>query len=224
VDLDRVLAEQATAGNTDAFGELVLRYQSRIVNLARALANDVDAEDLAQEAFIRAYRGIGRFRGDSSFKTWLYRIAINVIRSHMDHRRRWSRIWGPSVDDASTGAPGAASGAAGFDVSLAARDAIDRALAKLPRDLRLAVALRDVQGLEYREIAETLGIPMGTVESRIFRGRQMLKPLLRPLIERAEPEDGPGRAGAMGNGWTAGKVENLNAPGAFKDPGERRTS
>ena len=221
MDLERELAEQAASGNTDAFSELVRRYQSRIVNLARALANDADAEDLAQEAFIRAYRGIGRFRGDSTFKTWLYRIAINVIRSHMDHRRRWSKLWGRSVDDGSADAQHAAVSQAGFDVALVTRDAIDRALAKLSPDLRVAVALRDLQGLEYREIADTLGIPIGTVESRIFRGRQFLRPLLAPLIET--PADPP-RAGAPQDGWTAGPEQDDGADAVPGAPGERRTS
>jgi RNA polymerase sigma-70 factor (ECF subfamily) len=222
VDLERELAEQAASGDTDAFSELVRRYQSRIVNLARALANDGDAEDLAQEAFIRAYRGMGRFRGDSSFKTWLYRIAINVIRSHMDHRRRWSRIWGRSVDDGSAEAQRAVVSQAGFDVALVTRDAIDRALARLSPDLRVAVALRDLQGLEYREIAETLGIPIGTVESRIFRGRQVLRPLLAPFIDAsADPRRA---AGAPKDGRGAGVEPGHGRDAVPGTPGERRTS
>jgi RNA polymerase sigma-70 factor, ECF subfamily len=223
VDLERELAEQAASGNTDAFAELVRRYQSRIVNLARALASDADAEDLAQEAFIRAYRGIGRFRGDSSFKTWLYRIAINVVRSHMDHRRRWSKIWGRSVDDGSVDAQRAVVSQAGFDVALVARDTIDRALARLSPDLRVAVTLRDLQGLEYREIAETLGIPIGTVESRIFRGRQVLRPLLAPFIEAsANPRRPAGSAPT--DTRTADMEQGRGRDAVPGTPGRRRTS
>ena len=224
MDLERELAEQAASGDTDAFGELVRRYQSRIVNLARALANDADAEDLAQDAFIRAYRGIGRFRGDSTFKTWLYRIAINVIHSHMDHRRRWSRIWGRSLDDGLADVQHAGFSQAGFDEALVARDAIDRALAKLSPDLRVAVALRDLQGLEYREIADTLGIPIGTVESRIFRGRQVLKPLLAPLADPSTDRRRPARAAAPQDGRTPGPHPDEGAGAAPGGPHERRTS
>jgi RNA polymerase sigma-70 factor (ECF subfamily) len=193
------------------------------VNLARALAAHADAEDLAQEAFIRAFRGIGRFRGDSTFKTWLYRIALNVIHSHTDHRRRWSKLWGHSVDDPTAGTSRAASRPAGFDDTLARRDAIDRALATLPPDLRVTVTLRDVQGLEYLEIAETLDIPIGTVESRIYRARQMLKPLLAPLLERAATEAVPAGLDDDPRGLSAGERGDRGAPGAPRVRAERRT-
>ena len=185
IDVDREFVEAAAAGSREAFDELVRRYQRRIFNLARALtSNDGDAEDLAQEAFVRAYRAIRRFRGDSTFKTWLYRVATNVIRTHMARQKRRGAFWGPSLDADEPGAPARAISREDVEADVIARDAIDKALAGLPEELRIAVTLRDVHGLGYREIADLLDVPIGTVESRIFRGRQRLRPLLAPLLGR----------------------------------------
>jgi RNA polymerase sigma-70 factor (ECF subfamily) len=172
------------AGDREAFDALVRRYESQIFNLARALTNgDADADDLAQEAFIRAYRGIRTFRGDSSFRTWLHTVTVNVARSHRAKRSRWRALWAsPSVDRADGSAEPREAVTPSFEAETLRRDGIDKALATLPEDLRVAVTLRDIQGLEYREIAEVLGIPRGTVESRIFRARQRLMPLLQPLL------------------------------------------
>ena len=184
VDPDGAAVADARTGDTRAFEVLVIRYQTRLVNYAAALIGDSGAaEDVAQEAFVRAWRGLGRFRGESSFRTWLYRIATNVARTHRERRGRQSEIVGRSLDD-ETGAPAAGevpSAEAGVEASLATREAIDRALAELPEELRLAVVLRDVEGLDYKEIAGVTGAPIGTVESRIFRARRRLRTLLRPL-------------------------------------------
>ncbi len=184
-DPDRGLVDAAARGDADAFGALVLRYQSRIVNLARALTgDDGEAEDLAQEAFVRAYKAIGKFRGDSSFRTWLYRVAVNVINTHLRNRsRRWT-LWGRRTDEAGDAAPPEPAAAdAPIDEDLARRQMIDRALASLPAEMRVAVTLRDIHGFDYSEIALMLDVPIGTVESRIFRGRQRLRPLLAGLID-----------------------------------------
>ncbi len=194
-DPDRALVDAAARGDADAFGALVVRYQSRIVNLAQALTADAgEADDLAQEAFIRAYRAIGKFRGESSFRTWLYRVAVNVINSHLRSRARRRKWWGRSLDAALSGdgdgdrAQEVAAGDAAIDDDLARREVIDRALAALPADIRVAVTLRDIHGFDYAEIATMLGVPIGTVESRIFRGRQRLRPLLAGLIDvRGQP-------------------------------------
>jgi RNA polymerase sigma-70 factor (ECF subfamily) len=175
-DEDAVLVARAQSGDEQAFAQLVRKYQHRAVTIARALVpHPADAEDVAQEAFLRAFRGLARFRGASTFRTWLVQIVTNTARSH---RRRHVGRHETSADAADVSffetmaAPGTVEGAA------IARDRVARALAYLPRDLREAVVLRDIEGLDYREIADALGVPIGTVESRIFRGRARLRAAL----------------------------------------------
>jgi RNA polymerase sigma-70 factor (ECF subfamily) len=180
-DLDLVPA--AAGGDLDAFEALVRRYQSRIIGLARSYTrNTADAEDLAQEVFVRLYRSLGQFRGESLFRTWLYRIALNLARSHHARRDRQQAVWGDSgAADGESFDPAAE--APTVEATLVRREAIERALAELPEDLREVVMLRDVHGLDYREIAQATGAPMGTVESRIFRARQRLRVALAPLVD-----------------------------------------
>jgi RNA polymerase sigma-70 factor (ECF subfamily) len=184
VDPDRALVDEAARGSRDAFDALVRRHQGAILNLVRAVApSNADADDLAQEAFIRAWRGLRGFRADSTFRTWLHGIAINVVRTHRGRASRWRRLFPATThdrDDDSTPID-RASVDDGIETPLAMRELIDRALATLPDELREAVVLRDVQGLEYKEISEALGVPLGTVESRIFRARHRLRPLLDSL-------------------------------------------
>ena len=132
---------------------------------------------------VKAYRSLGRFRGESSFKTWLYTIATNTARTALERRGRRERVEHQSLDDETEvlSAGSVPSGLPDAETTLVARDTIDRALAVLPDDLRIAVVLRDVEGLDYKEIAKVTGAPMGTVESRIFRARQRLRTLLLPL-------------------------------------------
>lgn len=171
MDADRALVEAAAAGSRDAFDELMCRHQVAIFNLIRVLAiRGADADDLAQEVFVRAWKGLRRFRGESSFRTWLYRVALNVARTERARQRSLLR-WLRPVGDA----PEIASGDPPVDRILAAREAVEYALRSLPDDLRTAVTLRDLQGLEYREIATILNVPIGTVESRIFRARERLR-------------------------------------------------
>lgn len=185
IDPDRAAVEQARAGDSGAFETLVLRHQARIVNYAAALVRDAGAaEDVAQETFIRAWRGLDRFRGESAFRTWLYRIATNVARTHLDRRGRRAGIADRSLDDEAEpfGADDVASPAPDAETALVRREAIDRALAGLPAELRTALVLRDVEGLDYKEIAAVTRAPMGTVESRIFRARRRLRTALGPLL------------------------------------------
>jgi RNA polymerase sigma-70 factor, ECF subfamily len=183
-DPDQTLVRAASEGDHEAFGRLVSQYQVRVFNLMRALtASDDNAEDLAQETFVKAFKGIRGFRGDSSFKTWLYRIGINVVRSYRTRRAAWLPVWHQRPTDAGSHrelqVPVSPDDP---EVSMIRRELIDRALAALPADLRVAVTLRDVAGLEYREIADMTGVPLGTVESRIARARQRLRATLAPLI------------------------------------------
>jgi RNA polymerase sigma-70 factor, ECF subfamily len=171
----------------EGFDEVVREHAAAIVNLARAMTgSDTDADDLAQETFVRAWRGFAKFRGESTVRTWLHGIALNVIRTHRAKQSRVGQLFRPlsrreaDEEDPLDRMP------AGVDLEgqLATRDAIDRALAALPADLRETLVLRDIQGLEYREISAVLGVPIGTVESRIFRARQRLKPLLEQVRKR----------------------------------------
>jgi RNA polymerase sigma-70 factor (ECF subfamily) len=169
---------RARAGDLDAFGTLVNRHQHRLVNFVRLMmssAPDRDAaEDVAQEAFLRAYRALGQFRGQSSFRTWLYQIASNVARTHSAKRRNRKETQEPESAYARD-----RPSEENVERRAIAHDQLRRALLELPDDWREALVLRDIEGLEYREIAELLKIPMGTVESRIFRGRQRLKAALK---------------------------------------------
>ena len=184
MDPDRELVDRARDGSQEAFADLVRRYQVRIFNLARvSTRNDADAEDVAQEIFVRVYRGLRSFRGDSAFRTWLYRIAVNVTRTRAGRPSLFG--WFRRVEPEEVGGADpldALPGADAVEDSVAYRDAIDHALGRLTPDLRMAVTLRDIEGLEYREIADVLGVPVGTVMSRISRGRGKLRPILAEAL------------------------------------------
>ncbi len=183
MDADLPLVRAAADGDRDAFDELVRRHQLRVYNLVRALTGDpADADELAQETFVRAYLAMRRFRGESAFRTWLYRIAVNVVRSHHARRAVRAAVWQQAEETRDDSAPAAACGAESFETTLARREAIDRALGSLPEDLRIAVTLRDVEGLDYREIAVVTSVPIGTVESRLHRARLKLRTALAPLM------------------------------------------
>ena len=179
VDADKALVAAAQAGDQDAVAALVHRYQARIFNFALAMTgNAADAEDLAQETFIRAFRALHRFRGDSSFKNWLYRIAANAAHTLRGARLRRSAVWEARLESEDVAERHLAAGGDDVERRAMRRQAIDRALAALPADLRTAVVLHDVEGLEYHEVAEAMDVPIGTVMSRIFRARRRLRPLL----------------------------------------------
>lgn len=177
---DRALVEAAATGSREAFDELVRRYQGAILTLVQVLMSGRgDAEDLAQDVFVRAWKSLRTFRGESTFRTWLHRVAINVVRTSQMKRGKALRLFRQPLDSD----PEPPSRDVPLDAALERREAIDRALASLPDDLRTAVTLRDLQGLDYHEIAAALDVPLGTVESRIFRARQRLRPLLASLVK-----------------------------------------
>jgi RNA polymerase sigma-70 factor (ECF subfamily) len=180
VDPDRDLVNEAREGNQEAFADLVRRYQVRVFNLARvSTGNDADADDVSQEVFVKVFRGLRGFRGDSTFRTWLYRVAINLIRSHAARRPMFGRFRRDEGDEGhGSDRLDTLPDPHDLETSVAERDAIDRALGRLPAGLRTAVTLRDIEGLEYKEIADVLDVPIGTVMSRIARGREKLRPLL----------------------------------------------
>jgi RNA polymerase sigma-70 factor, ECF subfamily len=196
---DADLVRAAAGGDREAFDELVRRHQGAILSLARAMTGGApDAEDLAQETFIRAWSGLGRFRGDSAFRTWLHGIALNVVRTHRGRLARLRQLFQPARHDDSGSDPiDRAAVDERVEEKLVTRQQVDRALAELPVALREAVVLREIQGFDYKEIAAMLGVPIGTVESRIFRARQRLRPLLRDECPhqrvRATDEPGPRR-------------------------------
>ncbi len=173
---DEWLVRRAKAGEREAFGLIVSRHQSSVYRVIRGILGDpAESEDVAQEVFLKAYANLARFRGDSSLFTWLYRIAVNEA---LRIRRRRSL---PTMDGLpETEAPAAE---AETDEEAPTLATLQRLLARLPDDHRVIVTLRDLEGLSYQEIAETLEIPIGTVESRLFRARRELRALWRKTKE-----------------------------------------
>jgi RNA polymerase sigma-70 factor (ECF subfamily) len=179
---------RAQRNERGAFDLLVLKYQHKVVKLvARLLRDPTEAEDVAQEAFVKAYRALGSFRGDSAFYTWLYRIAINTAKNYLVATgRRAPTSTGVDIDDAEN-----------FEDAEQLRDAstpeseyegkqiagvVNQAMDALPEDLRTAITLREIEGLSYEEIANVMNCPIGTVRSRIFRAREAIATELRPLL------------------------------------------
>jgi RNA polymerase sigma-70 factor (ECF subfamily) len=173
---DRALVDAAQGGDRAALDALLRRHHDRILSLCRRLTgNESDALDAAQEALIAIVRGLPRFDGRSAFTTWSYRVATNACR---DERRRRSRRAVPGLPEDQDGLPRTGSAPAPGIELLPDRLAVDAALADLPEEFRAAVVLRDLCDLEYADIADALGIPPGTVRSRIARGRSLLAGLL----------------------------------------------
>lgn len=206
MDPDQALVAAAQAGDAEAINALIRRHQARIFNFALALtANSADADDLAQDTFVRAFRGLRRFRGESSFRNWLYRIAANAARSRQGQRARQAAVWDARVEADDLAERHPASAGSSVEQTVMHRQALDRALASLPARMRAAVVLRDVEGLEYQEIAAALGVPVGTVMSRLFRARRLLRPMLAELRDTAvageagsEPSRAPVTRPALG--------------------------
>jgi len=185
---DLELVKRVQTGDKRAFDILVLKYQQKVINLVNRYMHDQDLSmDVAQEAFIKAYRGLKNFRGDSAFYTWLYRIAINTAKNHLVSKAR--RMPTTDID---------AQEAEQYDGADALRHidspehetlkgevhrTIVVAIDTLPQDLRTAITLRELEGLSYEEIAITMDCPIGTVRSRIFRAREAIEKELKPLVK-----------------------------------------
>ncbi|GMR03642.1 MAG: RNA polymerase sigma factor RpoE [Gammaproteobacteria bacterium] len=186
--VDQKLVVRVQKGDKTAFDLLVRKYQHKVSNLvARYVRDRGEVEDVAQEAFIKAYRAIGGFRGDSAFYTWLYRITVNTAKNYLDSQGRRP----PSSDVELNGAELIESGEALRDQatpehSILTKEiaaTVHRVIEALPVDLRAAITLREIEGLSYEEIAQVMDCPIGTVRSRIFRARDAIDKELKPLLE-----------------------------------------
>jgi len=187
-EVDQQLVERAQRGDKHAFELLVLKYQRKLARLlSRFVRDPAEVEDVSQEAFIKAYRALPTFRGDSAFYTWLYRIGINTAKNYLVALgRRAPTTTGFDNEDAEN-----------FEDAEQLRDnstpetellgkqigeTVNRAMDALPEDLRTAITLREIEGLSYEEIASAMSCPIGTVRSRIFRAREAIAAELRPLL------------------------------------------
>lgn len=193
-DTDKELVRRVQQGDKRAFDLLFGRYQHKIINLVgRYLRNPQDVEDVTQEAFIKAFKALPRFRGESAFYTWLYRIAINTAKNHLVARGRRPPGVDVDVEDAEFMDGADLLKESESPEAALARDelsaAIDQAIGELPDDLRSAVTLREFDGLSYEQIAQIMDCPVGTVRSRIFRARESIDKHIAPLLNR-EVESG----------------------------------
>lgn len=184
---DLVLVQRVKQGDRAAFDLLVAKYQHKILNLIMRYVKDPsEAMDVAQEAFLKAYRAVPAFRGDSAFYTWLYRIAINTAKNHLVAARRRPMSLEIELSDSEGFEPFAALRDIDSPESLALTDeigeVINEAVEGLPDELRTAILLREIEGMSYEEIAEAMDCPVGTVRSRIFRAREAIDKKLKPLM------------------------------------------
>jgi len=193
-DIDRDLVAKAQAGDKRAFGLLVEKYQRKLIRLlSRYIRDAAEVEDVAQEAFIKAYRALPAFRGDSAFYTWLYRIGINTAKNHLAATGRRA----PTTTEVE------AEDAEGMDEGEQLRDintpesvllskeiasTVNAAMDGLPEELRTAIQLREIEGMSYEDIAKIMECPIGTVRSRIFRARESIAEKLKPLLEMRQDQ------------------------------------
>jgi RNA polymerase sigma-70 factor (ECF subfamily) len=188
---DQLLVERAQKGDKRAFDLLVLKYQHKIVKLIMRYVRDPsEALDVSQEAFIKTYRALPKFRGDSAFYTWLYRIAINTAKNHLVAMKRRPVDFEVDLQDPES-----------YEINARLRDidtpdrimqreelreTVEDAIAGLPEELRVAIVLREIEGMSYEEIARAMDCPVGTVRSRIFRAREAIDGRIGPLIRNTE--------------------------------------
>lgn len=184
---DQMLVERVQKGDQKAFNMLVVRYQHKVASLVSRYVPQSDVPDVAQESFIKAYRAVGSFRGDSAFYTWLYRIAVNTAKNYLVAQGRRPPSSDVDAGDAenfeSSGALKEISNPENLMLSEELRAVVFRTIDSLPEDLKTAIILRELDGLSYEEIAEIMDCPVGTVRSRIFRAREAIDNKVQPLIQ-----------------------------------------
>jgi RNA polymerase sigma-70 factor (ECF subfamily) len=191
-DSDQLLVERALTGDQRAYELLVIKYQRRIERLIGRMVRDVDlVQDITQETFVRAWRALPQFRGDSQFYTWLYRIAVNTAKKSLMGLKRDPIVTESALhsssdsDDATSLRQNELTSESTPETELAAREiaaAVNAAMEDLPDDLRQAITLREIEGFSYEEIAEAMNCPIGTVRSRIFRAREAVSARVKPLL------------------------------------------
>ena len=185
---DQKLVERVQQGDTSAFDVLVLKYQHKIAKLVMRYVRDPsEAQDVTQEAFLKAYRALPGFRGDSAFYTWMYRIAINTAKNYLVAAKRRPLDYDLDLQDPEqydmqarlkeTDTP------EGVTLSRELHETVERAISALPDDLRTAIVLRELDGMSYEEIAQTMDCPVGTVRSRIFRARDAISKKIGTLLD-----------------------------------------
>ena len=188
INVDQKLVERVQSGDKNAFNLLVTKYQHKVANLvSRYVKNQSDVPDIVQEAFIKAYRALANFRGDSAFYTWLYRIAVNCAKNHTVASNRKPPGSDIDVEDAEIYDSGEALRENASPEKLLLTNEIKKVIfdtiEQLPEDLRTAINLRELEGLSYEEIAHIMDCPVGTVRSRIFRARDAVDRKIRPLLQ-----------------------------------------
>ncbi|OYY94750.1 MAG: RNA polymerase sigma factor RpoE [Hydrogenophilales bacterium 28-61-23] len=192
-EIDLQLVERVRQGDQQAFRILVEKYQRKILRLlSRMVRDQTEIEDIAQEAFIKAYRALPQFRGDAAFYTWLYRIAVNTAKNYLSSRGRAMQTVSDQAinEDDEPDERLVAQEIGNPETELLSKQvaiAINQAVDALPQELREAITLREIEGMSYEEIADTMTCPIGTVRSRIFRAREAIAAKLRPIL--GTPED-----------------------------------
>ena len=193
IENDIELVNRVKSGDTSAFDFLVIKYQRRVIRLLSRIVRDpVEVEDIAQESFLKAYRAIEQFRGDSAFYTWLYRIAVNTAKNYLFARGRRpipvSDLNSNTEDGESFEFQAVSDNSEspeGVMVGMQIAEAVNRAVEKLPEELSTAISLREMDGLSYEEISDVMNCPIGTVRSRIFRAREAIADELKPLLDKS---------------------------------------
>ena len=187
-DIDRELVRRVQQGDKTAFDALVIKYQHRVANLiSRYVRDSSEVLDVSQEAFIKAYRALPNFRGDSAFYTWMYRIAINTAKNYLVSQGRRLPLSNVDTQEAEQFENTVSLKDNETPENIMLRDDVENTvfstIEQLPDDLKMAITLREIEGLSYEEIAQTMECPVGTVRSRIFRAREAIDKKLKPLLE-----------------------------------------